>query len=251
MRKKLYIIGNQKMYLDFKSAVKLYEKLLNIEEYPKLNVITCPSMPVLGFISSWQNNYIKLGAQIVSEQELGAYTGQISPKMLKQMNVKYSLVGHSEVRSNYQISDKNANKKILQLLKYKIKPILCIGENKQARSNKDHFKVIKNQLDVSLAKVKLKNENNLLIAYEPIWAIGRSKRMNIDDIVKMHIFIKQYMSKKFKKADWPVLYGGSVNSNNVFEVLSNKYVQGCLLGKAGVNFREFYSIIKIANDIVA
>ena len=185
---------------------------------------------------------IKLAAQNVSQFAEGAYTGEASAKMLKEAGCSYCLLGHSERRIYFQESDAQINQKIKNLLKYKITPIICVGETKQQRQKGLTKQVIKAQLKAALAGIK---NVPLIIAYEPVWAIstfqtGKNiQSASLKDIIAAHNYIRSFVSGKTR-----VIYGGTVNPQNSKAILKLKQVDGALVGGASLKVSSFNAIIQ-------
>lgn len=191
-----------------------------------------------------------LGAQDAFWEESGAYTGEISPGTLKKMGVGYVVIGHSERRRRLSETDEMINKKLLASLKSGLKVILCVGEDKSIRkkgfSAAKNF--VRNQLKKNLRGVKSSviSHRSLVIAYEPIWAIGTGRPARPRDAVLMHAFIKKFLASKPYVLRPRIVYGGSVNSGNIGSFLANPEVEGALVGGASLNASEFRKILKIA-----
>lgn len=190
----------------------------------KHSIILCPPFVYL----KKGINYI-LGAQNCFYKNEGAYTGEISPKMLKDAGCKYVIIGHSERRSLLNETDENINLKIKICIENKLKPILCIGE----KLGEDREKVLKMQIKEGLKGIK---DRNIIIAYEPVWAIGTGKTCNLEDILISYKLIKRIVPQS------KVLYGGSVNSQNAEEIIN--LTDGVLVGGVSINKKEFLKIIK-------
>jgi len=204
---------------------KKVEELFSVYDIKtKHLVILCP--PFVYFKKGI--NYI-LGAQNCFYKNEGAYTGEISPKMLKDAGCKYVIIGHSERRSLLNETDENINLKIKICIEEKLKPILCIGE----KLGEDREKVLKMQIKEGLKGIK---DRNIIIAYEPVWAIGTGKTCNLEDILISYKLIKRIVPQS------KVLYGGSVNSQNAEEIIN--LTDGVLVGGASINKKEFLKIIK-------
>ena len=187
------------------------------------------------FSSSLKNAFI--GAQNVSTEECGAFTGELSASMLKSANVSYCIVGHSERRTKLHETDEDINKKVQLLLEQNITPIICIGEKLEEISKKKS--VLSKQLTGALKNV----DKDFIVAYEPVWAIGTGKSCGEKDIEETHKYIKEKI-KKLTGKDIMVLYGGSVKSSNAESILNTKYVDGVLVGGACLKTDEFYKIIQ-------
>jgi len=219
---KKIIIGNFKMNPLSKKKAKELFKAFDIKT--KNLIILCPPFTYL----EKGVNYI-LGAQNCFCKNDGAYTGEISPKMLKDLGCKYVIVGHSERRNILKESDKYINSKIKICIENKLKPILCIGE----KLGEKREEILKIQLKEALKGV---NGKNVIIAYEPVWAIGTGKTCKKEDILSSYNLIKKIVPES------KVLYGGSVNSVNAKEIIN--ITDGVLVGGASINKKEFLKIIK-------
>lgn len=206
------------------SFKKVEDLLKAFDVKTKNTVILCPPYTYL----KKGENYI-LGAQNCFYENKGAYTGEISPKMLKDLGCKYVIIGHSERRNILNETDLEINKKFKACLLNNLKPVLCIGE----KLGEDRKEVLKKQLKEDLKGVK---DKNIIIAYEPVWAIGTGKTPTSDDILDSFNFIKKIIPES------KVLYGGSVNSKNIQEII--QITDGVLVGGASVNKNEFLKMIK-------
>lgn len=208
----------------------------------KAEAVICPPFIYLGTIYKRQATGIKLGAQNCFWENPptggGAFTGEISPRMLRDLGCSYVILGHSERRRYQRESDRDINKKLIAALKGGLKVILCVGENESENKKGKTFEVIKNQLKKDL---KLISNFNGSVAYEPVWAIGTGKSCRVQDAKKVNTFIKKILGKKT-----PVLYGGSVNSQNAGDYIKNAGFNGLLVGGASLKPKEFLEIIKKA-----
>ena len=189
----------------------------------------------------FSSRVFKLGGQDCGFEINGAFTGDISAKMLKDVGCEYVIVGHSERRKYYFESDEIISKKLKQVIDLKLNPILCVGENSECRASNNHQKFIEQQLKNNLDKNTAIKK--LLIAYEPIWAIGTGDNASSSQIAEVIKFIKDFMVNNFPKIENLVLlYGGSVNSKNSAEILAIENVDGLLVGKASLDANEFINI---------
>ncbi len=200
-------------------------------------VVICPSSI---FINNLKTNSINLfsGAQDVSIYQEGAYTGELSAAMLDDNKIQFCIVGHSERRQYFNEKNETINLKSMNLIKYKIIPIICVGETLEEKENNVTNDVLRKQVEECVPNIS--NHENTIIAYEPIWAIGTGLTPSLEDIEKVHDFIKN-INKKFNK--YKVLYGGSVKAENSANINSLKNVDGCLVGGASLKVDEFNSII--------
>lgn len=194
----------------------------------------------------------KLGAENSSIEESGAFTGEVSAKMLKNLGVSYVIIGHSERRKYFGETDEIVNKKLDKIISNELNPILCVGESLETRKVGIPAvkEFIKNQLNKDLSNIensKLKIEN-LVIAYEPIWAIGAGIPDKPSDSAEIIKFIKEFVHLTFKISQITVLYGGSVNARNAEQFLSEKEIDGALVGGASLKPKEFTKILEIAKN---
>jgi len=190
---------------------------------------------------------IKLGAQDCGIEESGQFTGDVSAKLLREVNCDYVILGHSERRINYCETNEMIGKKATQAYKNSITPIICVGESKEMRDQNRHFDFVKEQLEQSIPLIEAPK---LVIAYEPIWSIGTGNTASSTQIEEMINFIHQFSSQKLAKIvkNFYVIYGGSVNSSNSSEILNIKGVDGLLVGKASLNIEEFSKILLSQNQ---
>ncbi len=254
------IVANWKM--NPQSLPKAKELFNSVRNWIKKNsnilqsvrIIICPPFVYLESISKLlkTKNFrlkVELGAQNLFWEEKGAFTGEISPKMLKNLGVKYVIVGHSERRKILGESDEMINKKLKAAIKAKIKPILCIGETFEERKRGKTFKVLKNQLTKSLTHLTTQPLNYLILAYEPIWAIGTGNPCKPEDAKEVLLFLRKFTQPLFRSITQTlILYGGSVNSKIAKDYIKIGF-DGLLVGGASLKKTEFVEIIKdIAKD---
>lgn len=249
------IIFNWKMNPDSKKeAEKLFNIYLKSKISSKNKFVVAPPFVYLPALSS--RNNLSLAAQDIFWKESGAFTGEISPQMIKDFGVEYVIIGHSERRKNLGETDKIINEKILFALKEGLKVIFCVGEDLEIRKNglKVRQEFIKNQLLSGLDRVHISSRdkdseiNELIIAYEPIWAIStniNSVEDSPEDALKMSIFIKEVLSSKFKNLKFKVLYGGSVDGQDIKDFIKYKEIDGALVGGASLKKEEIKKILSI------
>ena len=237
------IIGNWKCNpTSLNEAKKLFNLAKRgIKKIKNVEVVICPPFSYLSLISSFlvPRSSFKLGAQNCFWEEKGAFTGEISPLMLKDLGCKYVIVGHSERRTLGE-TDEIINKKLKAVLKAKLTPILCIGETAKERKKGKTFKVLRKQIKTALnfPKYEILNTKYLIVAYEPVWAIGTGKPCGIEEAREVRLFIKSILKNV------PVLYGGSVTSKNGKDYLKEANFDGLLVGGASLKAKEFVKIIK-------
>jgi triosephosphate isomerase (TIM) len=240
------IIANWKMNLSVNQSLEFLKKVTKTNNPV---VIAAPYTFLCELRRHLAGKQIKLAGQNVSQFDQGAYTGDISAKMLKEEACSYCLVGHSERRIYFKETDKEINKKIKQLLQSKIKPVLCIGENLAERQKKLTMNVLGKQLKTDLKGLKFNSE--IIVAYEPVWAIstfqkGKVKRSaTVEDIIAAHKQIRKILKKLFgQRQPVKILYGGTVNPQNSRVILSQKEVDGVLIGGASLKASSLNAIIK-------
>jgi len=247
-QKKFFIIANWKMNpSNLDRAKKLFLSLKNaIKSIKNEEIIICPPFIYLSefFCKSKGIKYLKLGSQDVFWEKEGAFTGEISPVQLKNTGCEYVIIGHSERRRFIAETDEMINKKIKAVFKEKLKPILCIGESEIERRKGRTWQVLRKQLKKGLKQVGAQLIKNIIIAYEPVWAIGTGEACSISDAKKVRLFIEKMVGEV------PILYGGSVNSKNVKGFVKEAGFDGVLVGGASLKSSEFISIIKKVETII-
>lgn len=251
MRKKI-VAGNWKMNKTLQEANTLASEVLgmvNDEVTGDVQVIFCTPFPYLLPVKNiaGSNTHIAVAAQNCSEHEAGAYTGETSAVMLKSMDVPYVVLGHSERRQYFNEDGKLLAKKVDVALKNGLSPIFCCGEVLEVREQGRHEDLVKNQVEESLFHLDAASLQKVVIAYEPVWAIGTGKTATSQQAQEMHAVIRKHIAAKYGQpvADSiSILYGGSVNAANAKELFANPDVDGGLVGGASLKSREFTEIIK-------
>ena len=236
----MYFVANWKMFGDFKS-LKLVNKVISFSKKlksSKFKIIYLPPTTLICPMAQMvKNTKIEVGAQNCHHQDnYGAETGSVNAKMVRGVGAKYVILGHSENRENGE-SDKLINQKIKTALKNKLKVIFCIGEKIKDKRNKKTKSVLSKQIKLGLKGVKL--NNNIIIAYEPVWAIGSGMIPKSNDLLNAIDFIKSRFKQNLK-----ILYGGSVNDKNINELKTIHNIDGFLVGGASQNSKKFIDIIK-------
>ena len=250
MRKKV-IAGNWKMNMNLHQSQKLVSEILNgLGKDSKVEVIVCPPFTSLSEVNSLlKGTQVKLGAQNMYYEESGAYTAEISADMLKSVGCEYVILGHSERRVIFNESDKLINKKIKTAIIKELKPIFCVGELLEQRESGETMKVISAQIEKGLEGITSDQMKNIIIAYEPVWAIGTGKTATPQQANEVHLFIRELVAKKFSTVvaeNLIIQYGGSVKPDNAGELLSQKDIDGALIGGACLKADSFLSIIASA-----
>lgn len=233
------------MYGSIESSKIWAEKILSQGKIPSgREVIVCPPASLLPILrDALGGSQIKLGGQDCHIKEDGAYTGETSAKLLKDVGCKYVIVGHSERRNYQQESNEIVCGKAACAIKNGLIPVICIGETLKQRENRETLEVIRQQIAESIPDTA--GSGNFLLAYEPVWAIGSGKLPTMDEITQVHQAIRTTVSerKKIDAAEVYVLYGGSVKPDNAGEILNLTSVSGVLVGGASLNADDFYKII--------
>ncbi len=249
MRKNI-VAGNWKMNKTFDEADELVTNLIEQLEEKDLgentDVIICPPFPYLEMCTDYSNeSYFAVGAQNVSDRDQGAFTGEVSADMLASMEVEYCIVGHSERRAYYGETDALIAKKVDQLLKNDIRPIVCCGEVLEEREAGKQFEVVKRQITDGLFHLDAEAFGKIIIAYEPVWAIGTGKTATPEQAQEIHAFIRGLIAEKYGKEvadNTSILYGGSCKPSNAKELFANPDVDGGLIGGASLKAEDFINI---------
>jgi triosephosphate isomerase len=248
MRKKI-VAGNWKMNLNYNEVSSLVDEILKLHSSDNnVEVILSPPFVYLDkVIRACANHYnIFIASQNCSEYNNGAYTGEVSASMLNSMGVNYVIIGHSERRSIFNEFNENLNLKITQALQNNLKIIFCCGENIEQRESGEYLQVIRKQLEETILSLDQKSLSRLVIAYEPIWAIGTGKTASSVQAQEMHSFIRSLISNKFGTEisnNTSILYGGSCKPTNSKELFSQSDIDGGLIGGASLQSSDFVSII--------
>ena len=247
MRKKI-IAGNWKMNMLPNEAIQFIEELAPLVKNTENEVILCvPYIDLFYALLTAQNANIKIGAQNMHFAENGAYTGEVSGKMLKSINVEYVIIGHSERRQYFNETDETVNKKVKAAFENGLKPIVCVGETLEQRESGKVEEIITNQTKLALDGLTNEQVENTIIAYEPIWAIGTGKTATKEDANDAVKAIRKKIAEIYGQnvADGVIIqYGGSVKSSNANELFSMSDIDGALVGGASLKVDEFQKIIK-------
>lgn len=248
MRKK-YVIGNWKMnktYEEARECVTLFKELLDGKYKDNVKIVVCPPYTALSVVAyELQNTPIECGAQNVHYMPNGAYTGEISSDMLKDLGVTFCIVGHSERRQYFNETDTAVNKKIKILLENSITPVICVGETLEQRENAKANETVQCELYKAFENIDKKQIQNCVIAYEPIWAIGTGKTSPAEEAEKMCKFIRHIIKELYDvqtSENVHILYGGSVNLTNAKDILAMPNIDGALIGGASLK-KDFVDII--------
>ncbi len=230
------IAANWKMHFDVKEAENTAKHMATTIKFNGIDIVVCANFTHLDRLNGiFNTGYIKLGAQNMYFEEKGAFTGEVSPNMLKAVGCEYVIIGHSERRHIFNEDDKLINKKVKSAIEHNLIPIFCIGETYDEREKKQAFSVIERQIESGLRDVEIKN---VIVAYEPVWAIGTGAAADMTTIDKMHNFVRPFVE------DVPILYGGSVKPNNAEELAHIENLNGFLVGGASLKAEDFKEIIE-------
>lgn len=234
----------------FEEAEELIDNLMTKLEETQLDsntqMIICPPFPYLEMAVEYSDDsYFLAGAQNVSDRDNGAFTGEVSAEMLQSLDLQYCIVGHSERRAYYGETDAIVAAKVNQLLKYDIHPIVCCGEVLEEREANRQFEVVEKQITDGLFHLSAEEMGNVIIAYEPVWAIGTGKTATPAQAQEMHAFIRSIIAKKYGQEvadEISILYGGSCKPSNAREIFANPDVDGGLIGGAALKADDFMAI---------
>jgi len=229
----------------FKSLIPLVEDIHNVDI-----VIAAPFTVLVNAFEILKNTNIKLGAQNMYFEDKGAYTGEISPIFLKEIGVEYVILGHSERRDIFKESDALINKKLKKSLSVNLNPIVCIGEHLEEREAGKTNEIIEYQINETFKDLTKEEMLKIVIAYEPIWAIGTGITATPDQAEEIHIFIREKLSNKFDRETADLIriqYGGSIKPSNAEDLFNKKNIDGGLVGGASLQADSLFQIIKAAN----
>lgn len=233
------IIGNQKMYMSLEDVSVFLKSVIGKIDSP--NVVICPSTI---FVPYYLKHKFGVGVQNICFENEGPYTGEVSASQVSNLGIRYSLVGHSERRIYFDEDNDTINKKIKNLLKFNIRPVVCIGETNEEKNLLKTDKILKSEIVTCLKGLSPQDFNNIIIAYEPIWAIGTNRIPTMIEIKNNVKYIKTIV-KKIYNADVKVLYGGSVNSDNIEKLNKIECLDGFLIGKSSTDASQFLNIIEV------
>ena len=244
------VAGNWKMNMTYDESVNFINKLklISINE---VEIKIAPSFTNLNKAISLSNSCdIEVIAQNLHFEKRGAYTGEISAEMLKSIGINTVIIGHSERRKYFNENDSILSKKVKTAIDNSLNIIFCVGEELSEREKGNHFKLIENQIISGLFGLDINQIKNVVVAYEPVWAIGTGKTAENYQIQEMHEFIRTLFNDKYENdisQSIRILYGGSIKPNNAQEIFSLKDVDGGLIGGASLNFSDFNAIVQAAN----
>jgi len=243
------IAGNWKMYKTPQEAADTAKQLVEqVREVADVDIMIAPPFTALESVSRViKNSPVALGAQNLYWEDEGAYTGEISAPMLKSAGCQYAITGHSERRQYFGETDKTVNQKIQAAIQVGLKPVFCIGETEQEREAEQTLSVLDKQVRKGLERLVPEQLDTLIIAYEPVWAIGTGKTATEDQAQEVHQFIRSLIEKSFGNdlsKSIRILYGGSVKPDNILNLMAMPDIDGALVGGASLSADSFSRIIK-------
>ena len=249
MRKPI-IAGNWKMYKNRDEAVEFIEKVSPLmPSLDRVDSVICAPFVSLCCLTKRQGDNLRIGAQNMHFEECGAFTGEVAPEMLKNIGVTYVIIGHSERRAMFNETDESCNKKLKAAFAHGLKPILCVGESLEQREGGLTESHLANQLSRDLEGLSPDQVKELVIAYEPIWAIGTGRTATADVADETCGFVRNFVKKLYNKevADAiRIQYGGSVKTSNIDELMSKPNIDGALIGGASLKADDFVTLVKAA-----
>ena len=245
------VAGNWKSNELFSQADELINDIAEgLREFDNtdVDVIVCPPFPYLELVGDASEDVeFFVGAQNVSKFDNGAFTGEVSAKMLQSMNIDYCIVGHSERRKYFNETNQDVAEKVNKLLEADINPIVCVGESLEQREAGTHFELIRSQVSEGLFHLDCEQSKRTVIAYEPVWAIGTGKTATKEQAQEVHAFIRAMLAEKYSDdvaQEVSILYGGSCNAKNARELFAQTDVDGGLIGGASLKAADFIEIAR-------
>ncbi|MFO8016225.1 MAG: triose-phosphate isomerase [Candidatus Woesearchaeota archaeon] len=246
------IAGNWKLHGTIQMAAELIPKLKElVQGIDDVDILVCPPFTALRDSEALvRDSNIMLGAQDTYYMEEGAFTGEISPMMLKELQCSHVIVGHSERREYFMETNLIVNRKVKACMNHGLTPIMCVGETQQEKAEGITRRVIETELRDSLQDITREQAKNIIIAYEPIWAIGTGETATPEQAQEIHSFIRDILSKLFggEAENMRILYGGSVKPDNIKELMAQQDINGALVGGASLEAEKFAEIVKGAKQ---
>lgn len=248
MRKNI-VAGNWKMNCDLSETENILRAIKNQlkPEHKDVEIMVAPAFTNLfPAVNALKDTQVKVAAQNLHQEENGAFTGEVSPQMIKSLGVETVILGHSERRQKFGEDLDVLKEKVDAALKNDFTIIFCIGESLEDRENDNHFSVVEKQLNKSLFQVKQEDWSNIILAYEPVWAIGTGKTASAEQAQEMHAHIRKVIADQYDEHTAngiSILYGGSVKPHNAGEIFAKEDVDGGLIGGASLKAEDFFGII--------
>jgi len=246
MRKPI-IAGNWKMHKTINEAKSFVEEIKGSIKETDVEAVICAPYTILKDLKEvTKGTNIKVGAQNMHFEENGAFTGEISPLMLKELDVDYVIIGHSERRQYFNETDETVNKKVKKALEHSIIPIMCVGESLEQREAGDTKSIVKSQVEKGLQGIDHEDIKKIVVAYEPIWAIGTGKTASSEDANEVIAYIREVIknvSSEDISEEIRIQYGGSVKPSNVEEIMNQSDIDGALVGGASLEPKDFIELV--------
>lgn len=253
MRKKI-VAGNWKMNLDYSEGISLFSEIVNMVRDEKKGdqiAVICAPYIHINSLSQLGAGIVKIGAQNCHQNESGAFTGEISAKMVKSTGCEYVIIGHSERRQYFAETDELLAAKTAIALQNNLTPLFCIGETLDERNNGSYYQVLESQLENGIFNLSAEDFSKVVLAYEPVWAIGTGLTASPEQAQDIHAFIRAKIDAKYGMNiadDTTILYGGSCNPKNAAELFAQPDIDGGLIGGASLKSRDFVDIVKTFNS---
>lgn len=246
MRKPI-IAGNWKMNNTVAESENLIKELAPLVRKAGVDVVVCPAyLSLTSVLKEAKNTHLKVGAQNMHFEDSGAFTGEVSAKMLKEIGLEYVIIGHSERRQYFNETDDSVNKKVIKAIEADLIPILCVGETLEEREQNQAQKIVTTQVEKALKGLSHAEISKLIIAYEPIWAIGTGKTASSGDANEVCAWIREKV-KLLTDANTAealrIQYGGSVKPGNIKELMAQPHIDGALVGGASLKAEQFAAIV--------
>lgn len=252
----MLIAGNWKMNTDAEGAEALARGVVEAVGAPEdVQVAVCPPpvfLPIVG--RAVQDTPVRLGAQTMHHESDGAYTGEVSATMLRSVQCRYVIVGHSERRQSFGETDESVNKKVQKAVASELVPIVCVGETQEQRQVGEAEDVVRRQVRRALSDVALSDPSRVVIAYEPVWAIGTGESATPEQAQEMHAFIRDLLREDYGGAigdTLHILYGGSMKPHNAADLLGQPDINGGLIGGASLEADDFAAIVEAGEKVAA
>ena len=245
MRKPI-IAGNWKMHKTIAEALEFVNEVKDRVNNDKVEAVICAPFTLLKDLKqATKGTNIKIGAQNMHFEEKGAFTGEISPLMLKELDMDYVVIGHSERRQYFNETDETVNKKVLKALEVGIDPILCVGETLEEREAGNTKDVCRVQVEKALENVSKEDLAKVVIAYEPVWAIGTGKTATSEDANDVIAYIREVVANLYGELanEVRIQYGGSVKPSNVAEIMNQSDIDGALVGGASLEANDYVELV--------
>ncbi|MBZ5202506.1 triose-phosphate isomerase [Planomicrobium chinense] len=248
MRKPI-IAGNWKMYKTSAEAKQFVEEVKGLApDASKVDSVICaPALYLQQLVMSTESSALQIGAQTMHEEKEGAFTGEVSPVQLKDLGVNYVIIGHSERRQYFNETDQSVNKKVLAAFEHGLTPIMCVGETLEQRESGETGSVVEAQVEAGLAGLSEQQASELVIAYEPIWAIGTGKTATAEDANEVCGIIRKKVASLFNDEtaeNIRIQYGGSVKPANIEELMGMEHIDGALVGGASLETDSFVKLLE-------